>query len=88
MVRQNNVFSTGGGQPYDSLPELISAARDNPGTVTFGHGGQGSPQHFTVEMAAAETGVFILILPDATILHFFGVLNTLVYCCRSWRTSA
>ena len=56
MLRQTNVFSVGGKQPYSSLMELIEAAKKSPGNLTYSHGGLGSPQHYTVELVLNATG--------------------------------
>jgi tripartite-type tricarboxylate transporter receptor subunit TctC len=56
MLRQTNVFSTGGKQPYNSIKDLIEAAKKSPGVLTYSHGGLGSPQHYTVELVLNATG--------------------------------
>lgn len=35
--------------PARTVPEIVAYARDNPGKVNFGSGGNGSPSHISAE---------------------------------------
>jgi len=49
--------------PYNSLPDLIKAARQSPGKVTFGSGGQGTVQYMGAELFAQAAGIQMLHVP-------------------------
>ena len=46
-----------------SVSELIAQARSNPGKVTFGSAGNGTPGHLTGEMFATAAGLKLLHIP-------------------------
>jgi len=50
-------------QPYKSIGDLVSAANANPGKVSFGSAGSGTPGHLTGEMFAASAGVKLQHVP-------------------------
>lgn len=47
----------GPNSPYRSLGEVLAAARERPGTITFASAGTGTGQHLTGERLAAQAGV-------------------------------
>lgn len=49
--------------PYRNAGELIAAARANPGSVNYGSGGNGSPQHIAMALFAATAGVTMTHVP-------------------------
>ena len=51
------------GSPWNSLQELLAAARVKPGTIGYGTGGVGSGQHLVAELLAASAGVQLLHVP-------------------------
>ena len=48
---------------FQSLPELIAAAKAAPETVTFASAGAGSTHHLTIELIANRSGVKFLHVP-------------------------
>ena len=46
--------------PYNTLPELIRAAKQSPGKITFGSGGQGTVQFMGAELFAQGAGIKML----------------------------
>lgn len=46
--------------PYNTLPELIKAAKQSPGKITFGSGGQGTVQFMGAELFAQGAGIKML----------------------------
>ena len=51
------------GLPVGNLTDLIQLAKANPGTLTFGSPGPGTPQHFGAEMLSAESGLKMIHVP-------------------------
>jgi tripartite-type tricarboxylate transporter receptor subunit TctC len=49
--------------PIKGLPDLLKAARENPGKVSYGSAGPGSIQHMTGELLASMAGVKFLHVP-------------------------
>jgi len=49
--------------PYSSLPEIIAAARRNPGKLTYASGGNGSGQHICAALLWHGAGVAITHVP-------------------------
>ena len=50
-------------QTTESLPELLAQAKKQPGTISYGSIGAGSPQHLAAELMAARAGVVLLHVP-------------------------
>jgi tripartite-type tricarboxylate transporter receptor subunit TctC len=49
--------------PYNTLRDLLEAAKKSPGKVTFGSGGQGTVQYMGAELFAQGAGVKMLHVP-------------------------
>lgn len=49
--------------PFNTLQELISAAKQSPGKLTFGSGGQGTVQYMGAELFAQGAGIKVLHVP-------------------------
>jgi len=49
--------------PYNSLQDLIKAAKETPGKVTFGSGGQGTVQYMAAELFSQGAGISLLHVP-------------------------
>lgn len=47
----------------NSLKDLIERAKAKPGALNFGSGGVGNPQHLTMEMLKAQTGIDMVHVP-------------------------
>ncbi len=50
-------------QPYATVPEMVAAAKKNPGALAFSSPGNGSINHLAGEWVAAEAGVKLLHVP-------------------------
>lgn len=50
--------------PWKSLGEFLAFAKANPGKVTFGTTGVGTPQHIAMELLAAKNGVKWIHVPQ------------------------
>jgi tripartite-type tricarboxylate transporter receptor subunit TctC len=42
--------------PIRTAADLIAAARKAPGTINYGSGGNGSPQHIAMALFASQAG--------------------------------
>src|SRR5882762_2483599 len=60
---QTNVLYTHPSVPAKSLAELIDYARANPGKLTFGSGGNGTPAHLAGEMLKIEAKLDMTHVP-------------------------
>lgn len=49
--------------PMHSIPELIAHAKENPGRITYGSAGTGTPQNISVELFKMMAGVNLLHVP-------------------------
>ncbi len=66
-----NVLVVGANSPIKSLPELIAAAKANPGKLNYASAGTGSATHVNAEKFRAVTGV------QATHIPFKGTPETI-----------
>lgn len=57
------ILSVGKESPYNSLEELMAAAKQNPGKVTVGIPGIGTSQHLVAALFAKEAGLDLNIIP-------------------------
>ena len=51
------------GSPIRTAADLLAAARKTPGEVTYGSGGNGSPQHIAMALFASQAGVQMKHVP-------------------------
>ena len=58
-----SVLAVPTNSPYQSVGDLVSAARSSPGKLTFGSSGTGSAAHLIPELLATSTGVQFLHVP-------------------------
>lgn len=58
-----NVLVVNVDQPYKNVGELLKAAKENPGKITFGSAGNGSSNHLSAELLANATGVKFTHVP-------------------------
>ncbi len=49
--------------PVHSIPELVSFAKANPGKLSYGSGGPGSPHHLYAELLKSMTGIEMTHVP-------------------------
>ncbi|OGA44921.1 MAG: hypothetical protein A3F74_25735 [Betaproteobacteria bacterium RIFCSPLOWO2_12_FULL_62_58] len=53
--------------PATSVKELVRLAKQRPGALNYGSGGNGSPAHLIGEMFRGETGINIVHVPNKTV---------------------
>jgi tripartite-type tricarboxylate transporter receptor subunit TctC len=53
----------GAGTAWNTVAELVAAARREPGTIVFGSAGNGTPGHLTGEMFAKAAGIELKHVP-------------------------
>lgn len=51
------------GTPYQTLPELLAAARQQPGTINYASAGPGTSNHLAGEMLASAAGIKLMHVP-------------------------
>jgi tripartite-type tricarboxylate transporter receptor subunit TctC len=57
------VFVVQGTAPYKTLAELVAAAKDKPGSVTFASGGPATSLHIAIEVLKRATGIDVNYVP-------------------------
>jgi tripartite-type tricarboxylate transporter receptor subunit TctC len=57
------VLVTNPSLPVRSVAELVQYAKANPGTLSFGSGGPGSPHHLNAELFMSATGIKMTHVP-------------------------
>jgi tripartite-type tricarboxylate transporter receptor subunit TctC len=63
MLESPMLLVTSASSPFNSLADVISAAKAKPGAVTYATAGTGSTSHVLTEMLAQQAGVKLLHVP-------------------------
>jgi tripartite-type tricarboxylate transporter receptor subunit TctC len=63
ILRVPHVMQVNPSLPVATVPEFIAYAKANPGTISMGSGGNGSPAHVTGELFKMMTGVNLTHVP-------------------------
>ena len=63
IMRVPLVMEVNPSVPVNSVPEFIAYAKANPGKISYGSGGVGTPQHVAAEMFKMMTGVDMVHVP-------------------------
>ena len=58
-----NLMVTAAGSPYKSVKDVVAAARQRPGELTFGSSGPGTSSHLAGELLKAAAGVDMTHVP-------------------------
>lgn len=57
LARSPSLLVVGGSSKTKTIPELVAAAKRNPGAVTYAYTGRGTTSHMTAELFARDAGV-------------------------------
>ncbi|KJK22190.1 hypothetical protein UB46_22825 [Burkholderiaceae bacterium 16] len=57
LARSPSLLVVGGSSRMKTIPELVAAAKRNPGAVTYAYTGRGTTSHMTAELFARDAGV-------------------------------
>jgi tripartite-type tricarboxylate transporter receptor subunit TctC len=63
IIRVPHVMQVNPSLPVATVPEFIAYAKANPGKISMGSGGNGSPAHVTGELFKMMTGVNLVHVP-------------------------
>jgi len=63
VATQPNLLAAHAKVPVKSVAELVAYAKANPGKLTYGSNGNGSPQHLAAELLKRMAGVDIVHVP-------------------------
>ncbi len=63
LTANSNILEVNPSSPFQSLQDVIDAARKNPGALTYGSGGIGSSQHLAGSMFSHQLGLDITHVP-------------------------
>jgi tripartite-type tricarboxylate transporter receptor subunit TctC len=63
IIRVPNVMEVNPAVPVKSVPEFIAYAKDNPGKINVGSGGNGTPAHVSGELFKMMTGIAMVHVP-------------------------
>ncbi len=59
----SNVLLVNASQPYQNVQDVITAAKEKPGSIAFGSAGQGTSQHLSGEVFKLMTGAELTHVP-------------------------
>ncbi|WP_161564076.1 Bug family tripartite tricarboxylate transporter substrate binding protein [Cupriavidus lacunae] len=57
LARSPSLLVVSGSSKMKTIPELVAAAKRNPGVVTYAYTGRGTTSHMTAELFARDAGV-------------------------------
>ncbi|NLD70031.1 MAG: tripartite tricarboxylate transporter substrate binding protein [Limnobacter sp.] len=63
ILSYDNVLVVNKDTPYETVQDLVGAARDKPGTLTYGSAGIGGSNHLSGELFAAQAGIKLNHIP-------------------------
>ncbi|HEY9530490.1 MAG TPA: tripartite tricarboxylate transporter substrate-binding protein, partial [Burkholderiales bacterium] len=63
MVESPMLLVVPASSPFNSLGDIIAAAKEKPGALTYSPAGIGSTSHVLTEMLAAQAGIRLLHVP-------------------------
>lgn len=63
LMQGPNVLVVRPDSPYNSLGQLVAAAKANPGTLTYASAGSGTSGHLTMELFGRSAGIDITHVP-------------------------
>jgi tripartite-type tricarboxylate transporter receptor subunit TctC len=63
LADYTNVMVVNANEPYKTVAEVLRAARDNPGKITYGSAGNGSSNHLSGALLASMAGVQMTHVP-------------------------
>jgi len=88
LFRATFFILTGGASRFASMAQLLSAARAQPGAVSYASLGNGSPVHVAIESFAAEANVTLLQVPfkDAGAAFSAVANNDVDFTAFSWNS--
>lgn len=58
-----NVFAVNAASPYQTIADVIKAARDKPGSIDYASAGSGTPGHLVCELFSSQAGVKMTHVP-------------------------
>lgn len=58
-----SVLLVGADSPFKSAKDIVTAAKANPGKLSYGSGGNGNSGHLTGELFKSKAGIFVLHIP-------------------------
>ncbi len=68
--------------PYKTVADLIAAAKREPGKLTYGSGGNGSPQHIGMALLCSQAGIQMQHVPyKGATQAAVGLAGNEVVCC-------
>lgn len=63
LVRDPSAFSVAAASPYKNIGDLVAAAKQAPGTISYGSTGVGTDDHLALVMFEERTGAKLLHVP-------------------------
>jgi tripartite-type tricarboxylate transporter receptor subunit TctC len=63
LVAQHVVLVANPGEPFDTLPEMIAFAKQNPGKLGYASPGTGTSAHLAGELLKSEAGIDMVHVP-------------------------
>jgi tripartite-type tricarboxylate transporter receptor subunit TctC len=63
LAQSSSIVVAPANAPFNSMPELVAAAKSQPGAINFASFGPGSTSHLNTEDFAAQTGITLTHVP-------------------------
>jgi len=76
LVAGSHILVVKPSSPFKTVQDLILAAKENPGQITYGSGGKGTSVHLAAELFQIQAGIKLLHVPyRGTSLALNGLLS-------------
>jgi tripartite-type tricarboxylate transporter receptor subunit TctC len=76
IFRTTFLVAVGKDSPYKTMTDIINAAKANPGKITYGSWGVGSPGHLGGELLELQTGTQMQHIPYKEVSQLFPAVAT------------
>ncbi len=76
LYRTSFFVAVGANSPYQSVKDIVAAAKASPGKLSYGSNGVGSPIHLTSANLGSSTGTTMLHVPYKELSQLYAAVST------------